>query len=176
MTTEVVSCGPQDTLAHAAQLMWDRDIGCVAVADESRRVIGMITDRDICMAALIQARTLDAIDVDSAMAHQVVLCTAREDVACVERRMAAAQVRRIPVVDDDGCLLGVLAVADLARGFVGHTTSAGAVAVLVAAIAEPRTPHIGVTDAPWRPHGGAEVVREAGHWPSPSSSERIARL
>src|SRR5688500_1982341 len=69
MTTAVVSCGPQDTLARAAQMMWDRDIGCVAVADEARRVIGMITDRDICMAALIQGRALDAIAVDTAMAH-----------------------------------------------------------------------------------------------------------
>jgi CBS domain-containing protein len=114
-TRSVVSCRADDRLSLAAQLMWDHDIGCVPVVDERGGVVGMVTDRDVAMAALTQGRALADIPTATAMARDVVWCTPREDVRCVELRMAAHHVRRVPVVDDDGDLVGILTLADLAR-------------------------------------------------------------
>jgi CBS domain-containing protein len=132
-TRNVVSCRADDPLSRAAQLMWDHDIGCVPVVDDRGGVIGMVTDRDIAMAALTQGRALADIPTAIAMARNVVWCTPREEVRCVEQRMAAHQVRRVPVVDDDGDLVGILSLADLAR-----VRDRDAAVALLADIAAPR--------------------------------------
>jgi CBS-domain-containing membrane protein len=81
------------------------------------------------MAAFTQGRRLTEIPVAAAMARQVESCTEREDIIPVERRMAARQVRRMPVVDDDDVLIGVIGLADLARAFDQRRAgTAGAVA------------------------------------------------
>jgi CBS domain-containing protein len=123
-TRDVTSCRADDSLARAAQIMWDHDAGCVPVVDERGGLVGMITDRDIAMAALTQRRALAEIATATAMARNVVWCTPREDVRSVEQRMATHQVRRVPVVDDDGFLVGILSLADLARAYEGDAVVA----------------------------------------------------
>lgn len=140
MAVDVAWCEQDAPLTRAAQLMWDRDVGCVPVVDDQRRLVGMITDRDICMAALLRGRRLDEIAVHEVMARQPAFCTEREDVECAARRMASRQVRRMPVVDDGDCLLGMLSVADFARDYARRGgTTAGAVAMLIARVGEPRS-------------------------------------
>jgi CBS-domain-containing membrane protein len=95
--------------------MWNHDCGCLPVVDEQRRVIGMITDRDVCMAALTQGRRLDEMLVSSAMSWRVVACSPSDSIVSAEERMRMNQVRRLPVVDEGGRLLGVLSLADVAR-------------------------------------------------------------
>ena len=141
MTTRVVSCTEHDDLSRAAQLLWDHDLGCVPVVDAHGRVVGVVTDRDICMAGYTQGRPLSDIPVAVAMARDVVCCTEREDVVAVERRMAARQVRRLPVVDDDGDLMGIVSLADLAKASArGAPVPAGAVAAVLAGVGEPHRP------------------------------------
>jgi CBS-domain-containing membrane protein len=117
MTRSVRTCRPSDRLSDAAQLMWDGDCGCLPVLgdDGSRRVVGMITDRDICMASHFRGRPLGEIPVAEAMATCVRSVGPSEDLADAEAIMGDAQVRRLPVVDGDQQLLGLLALADLAR-------------------------------------------------------------
>jgi CBS domain-containing protein len=117
MTKSPKSCQPGDTLDEAAQMMWDRDCGCLPVAadDGSQRVIGMITDRDICMAAHFHGRPLTAIRVADAMARDVWACNPGDAPCEAEAIMREARVRRLPVVDEANQLLGLISLADLAR-------------------------------------------------------------
>ena len=117
MTTQVLSCGPNDSLARAAQLMWDGDVGCLPVCnvDGERHVIGVITDRDICMSALFEGKALRDLPVSLAMSKQVLICAPDHDIGTVEKAMRDAQVRRVPVVDSQGALVGIVGLADLAR-------------------------------------------------------------
>jgi CBS domain-containing protein len=115
MTPEAVFCRSTDTLAHAAQLMWDHDCGCVPVVDDERRVVGMITDRDACMAALHSGRPLRDLPVSQAMAREPVTVRPRDRIEEAQDLMRRARVRRLPVTDGEGRLVGILSLHDLAR-------------------------------------------------------------
>jgi len=115
MTTEAGSSRPFDTADRSAKIMWERDCGAVPVVDQEGRVVAMVTDRDICMAALTQGRSLAEIHVSSAMSRRLWSCRPQDDVKEAEKAMRAHQVRRLPVVDAEGKLVGVLSISDLAR-------------------------------------------------------------
>ena len=139
MSTDVASCRPGESLAQAAQLMWDRDIGCLPVVDPEGHVAGIITDRDACMAAYTRGEPLHAIEISVAMSHHVLTCQRDDDVADVEARMSAAQIRRMPVIDDQGHPVGMVSLNDLARASAQKSgISASEVAATLAAISAPR--------------------------------------
>lgn len=115
MVTDVKSCAAYNTLNTAAQTMWDNDIGCVPVVDNDRRVLGMLTDRDVCMAAYIQGVPLTGSLVTSAMSNQVFSCAPDDDIASAEKLMREKQVRRLAVIDAQGRLTGIIALNDIAR-------------------------------------------------------------
>jgi CBS domain-containing protein len=116
MTRNPSFCGPEATAADAARIMWERDCGFVPVLDAQRIPIGVVTDRDLCMAAYTRGKTLHEIPVRSVMSTHVRTCMRSASVGSVEELMAEAQVRRIPVVDEAGGLVGIVALSDLARG------------------------------------------------------------
>jgi CBS domain-containing protein len=117
MTQQVSTCGSYDSLEHAASLMWNSDCGSLPVVsgNGSPQVCGIITDRDICMAALFQAKPLRELRVKDAMASRVITCTAGDTVEDVEQVMQREQIRRLPVVDNDGALVGIVSMADIVR-------------------------------------------------------------
>jgi CBS domain-containing protein len=115
MTREVGACRPFDGADRGARIMWERDCGAVPVVDQDGRVVAMLTDRDLCMASLTQGRPLSDIMVSSAMSRSLWCCRPDDDVAQAETVMQARKVRRLPVVDADGRLLGILSLSDLAR-------------------------------------------------------------
>src|SRR5262249_15657446 len=114
MNREVRACRPDDTLNRAAQLMWDNTCGCVPIVSERDRPIGILTDRDICMAAYTQGRPLTEITVPSSTAHTVITCRTEDDVHPVIDLMRENAIRRMPVVDSDGRLRGIVSLDDLA--------------------------------------------------------------
>jgi len=126
MTKQVKSCGPGDTLDRAAQLMWDNDCGCLPVCagDGVNRVVGVITDRDICMSALFQGKPLHDLHVEDAMARQLLACRPSDSLVDVEKTLRQARIRRLPVVDEQGALIGMIALADLAREAARESTAA----------------------------------------------------
>jgi CBS domain-containing protein len=140
------TCRPEDTLGEAAQIMWDTDCGCLPVtADgEPARLVGVITDRDICMAARFQEKSLTEIPVREAMASDVRACNPGDSVAHAEALMAEARVRRLPVVDDAGQVVGVISLADFAREAARQhasedpAISQAEIAAVLAIITEPR--------------------------------------
>jgi CBS domain-containing protein len=115
MSTAAKSCGTHDNLQRAAQIMWENDCGVVPVVDGDGRVVGMITDRDICMAAYTQGQALWQIPVSNAMANQVYGVRETDPLEGVETLMRRVRVRRVPVLDGDGRLKGILSMNDLAR-------------------------------------------------------------
>jgi len=117
MSHHVTTCGPHDSLEHAASLMWSSDCGTLPVltGDGARLVSGIITDRDICMAALFQGKPLHELRVEDAMAKQVLTCKASDLLEDAQRLMEKEQVRRLPVLDNDGGLIGILSMADIVR-------------------------------------------------------------
>ena len=121
MTNTVVRVRANDSLSAAAQLMWERDCGAVPVVDETtEQVIGMITDRDICMAALMRDRAPSAIPVSDAMSRDLKACAPDDSLAFAEQLMRTHQIRRIPIVDRDWHPLGLLSLADIVRATDRH--------------------------------------------------------
>jgi CBS domain-containing protein len=140
MTRAVQLCRPTDTLDRAAQLMWDHDIGALIVVDEPGQVVGVITDRDVCMAAYTSGLPLHEIDVARAMAKHVVTCSPEDSDEAVQATMAKHKIRRVPVVDDANHPVGMLSLNDLACTMArGRDVPASAVAGTLAAICEHRT-------------------------------------
>jgi CBS domain-containing protein len=116
MSRPVHFCHPEDSLAKAACLMWDHDCGCLpVVAEGAHRVAGMITDRDICMHALFENKPLAELQVKQAMATDVQVCRPYDELSVADEIMRGARLRRLPVLDDDGNLVGMVTLADLAR-------------------------------------------------------------
>lgn len=117
MARQVYSCRPDDTLDRAAQLMWDHDCGSLPVCtgDGATKVVGMITDRDIAMCAMFHSRPLADLRVSEAMARDLQTCQPGVALAEAERIMREAQIRRLPVIDEEGRLIGMISLADLAR-------------------------------------------------------------
>lgn len=116
MTDNPTCCAPDDTVQTAARAMMDADCGCLPVVDDigSRHVVGVVTDRDLAIRALADGRGPET-RVREVMTADPACCGPDADVREVERIMADRQVRRVPVVDDNNCCVGMVAQADLAR-------------------------------------------------------------
>ena len=116
MTASPACCTPDDTVQEAARLMQEHDCGCLPVVEdqESKRVVGVVTDRDLTCRCLAEGKGADT-RVEEVMSADPSCCHPSDDVDEVERIMAERQVRRVPVVDAQGCCVGMVAQADLAR-------------------------------------------------------------
>ena len=115
MTRAVVTCRPDDSLNGAAQRMWDHDCGALAVVDGEGHLAGMLTDRDICMAGYFRGQALQHLRVADAMSREVHSLPADQSVKAALQAMEQHKVRRLPVVDAQGRLVGILSLADLVR-------------------------------------------------------------
>ncbi len=114
MKHQVRVCHPHDSLNDAAQIMWEEACGSVPIVDEDFRPVGFLTDRDICMAAYTQGGSLRELRVETAMARRVISCQSGDDVEGAARLMRENLVRRLPVLDAHGALLGLLSLDDIA--------------------------------------------------------------
>jgi CBS domain-containing protein len=114
MKTDVATCAPHDDVAMAANIMRDRKCGFVPVVDSHGLVLGVVTDRDLCLALAAQRqRTADRVAIRDTMSHPVVSCFADENVKVSLGTMAKRRVRRLPVIDRQGHLQGVLSIDDV---------------------------------------------------------------
>ncbi len=112
MTSDVQSCGPDTNLASAAKLMWDADCGVLPVVNGSGQVLSMITDRDICMACATKNKAPSELTVFDAVSGKTYRCKMSDDVQTVMDIMKREQVRRLPVVDEEGVLQGMVSMYD----------------------------------------------------------------
>jgi CBS domain-containing protein len=127
--------------------MWEKDIGAVPVVDDSGRLIGIVTDRDIAMATYLRGATLWNIPVTSLMTTEVITAHTSDSINDVSGLMSRRQVRRVPIVDDQGVLIGIVSLNDLAGAATGREPDGGIseheVADALRAICAPRSPGAG---------------------------------
>lgn len=150
MTTQVACVKDQEPLSAAARLMWECDCGAIPVEDSTGgRIVGMITDRDICMAAWSKDRPPSAILVWEAMSQDLFHVAPDDSLSSAGALMRSRQIRRVPVLEANGKLVGILSLADVvtqlprpgARSAVTELTPTD-IAGTLANICQPRaTPH-----------------------------------
>jgi CBS domain-containing protein len=147
MSKNVRACMPTDTLTCAAQAMWEGDCGCVPVVDANGFVMAMLTDRDICMAAYTQGKPLHEIPVLTAMSARIFTCKSDDSIEVAEAMMRRHQVRRLPVTDFSGRLVGMLSLNDITKHLEisqqngSSALTSNMVAQTLAAIGGPRSVH-----------------------------------
>jgi CBS domain-containing protein len=113
MTAKVVSCRSDANLAAAARLMLEGGFGALPVVDSHGTVTGIITDRDIAMAAATRQRNASHILVHEAMSAHVRVCSPQDAIGAALNQMQEARVRRLPVVDANRQLVGILSIDDI---------------------------------------------------------------
>lgn len=145
-TLNVRSCDADTNLATVASYLWEQDCGVVPVVDETRRVLGVVTDRDICMAAATRPAHVSQIPAKDLMTGKPCTCRLADDARVALRVMTQNGVRRLPVVDEIGRLVGILSLADFIRASrdprtarAGELTWADVIPML-GAVTLPRTP------------------------------------
>ncbi|HXX93429.1 MAG TPA: CBS domain-containing protein [Planctomycetota bacterium] len=111
-TRQVQSCVPGTNLAEAAKILWECDCGIVPVIDDQRKLVGVITDRDICMAVATRHKLASELRVGEVMSRDVRFCQPEDEVLDALHTMREAQIRRLPVVDGHRTLVGILSVSD----------------------------------------------------------------
>ncbi len=139
MTRPVFTCTPESTLNDAARRMWEHDCGALPVVMGPGIVVGMITDRDVCMAVYTSGKRIEEIQVGEVMTRDVVSCHHNDSLPAAEQRMTTARVRRLPVVDDEGAAVGIITVNDVARALAhGNQREVTNALSTIAAISAPR--------------------------------------
>jgi len=141
MTQPVFTVPSGATLHDALQLMWEHDIGALPVVDAGDRVVGMVTDRDVAMATYLHGQKPAALRVSETMSAGVRACRPGDSVASAEETMRTGQIRRLPVIDGDGRLLGMISLADLAlhANEAAPASTANGLVRTLGAITKPRT-------------------------------------
>lgn len=165
MSTSPATCLVSDSLHDAARIMWEKECGFVPVLDQGR-LVGVITDRDVAMAAYIQGSPLGQIPVEVAMARVVYAVSPDDDLETAEARMRSVRVRRLPVVDPDRGLVGVLALTDLFRARAAESTEPAEAEV---EYLEDDLAHLGRTYAQIATSRAQEARRDAPSAPAPAS-------
>jgi CBS domain-containing protein len=126
MSEDPTACRPTDTVVEAARLMKVNDVGPIPVVDDNknRRLVGILTDRDIAVRVVAEARDANATTIEEVMTRDLVTVGPDDDVERALNAMEEHQVRRIPVVDGDGRLVGIIAQADIAARMVAPAKTA----------------------------------------------------
>lgn len=124
MTRAAVCIRADQSLADAAGLMWQHDCGILPVVQgDDSRVVGMLTDRDICMATWSRGKAPAELCVSDAMSQGVVHCSEGDSLGRAEAIMQSNQLRRLPVLDGEDRVIGILSLADIARRTEGDKPS-----------------------------------------------------
>ena len=126
MTRDVACCVPHDSVEHAARMMKNQDVGPIPVVDshESNRLVGIVTDRDLAIKVIAEGGDPRNTRVGDVMTSDPVTCTEDDSVKDAMEAMSGHQVRRIPIVDDDNHIVGIISQADIATR-VGDTEKTG---------------------------------------------------
>lgn len=129
MVKDVHTCQPHSTLAEAASLMWHHDCGVLPVVDAAGHVAGIVTDRDLCIAAATRERAASRIAVDEVMHGRVFTVAPDDDVQLALDRMREHQIRRLPVIDAAGQLRGIVSLNDIVLSSNGRGAPSAAALV-----------------------------------------------
>ncbi|NGZ94630.1 MAG: CBS domain-containing protein [Nitrospira sp. WS110] len=113
MNTVVKSCSPDTTVAKAGVTMFEGDCGVLPITDDTKKLLGIVTDRDITVALCTRGKRADELTVQEITSNSPVTCRVEDDLRTALRKMADAQIRRIPVVSSGGRVEGGLSINDI---------------------------------------------------------------
>jgi CBS domain-containing protein len=138
MTLDVACVRPHDSVEYAARLMRERNCGAIPVVDRDGRLTGMITDRDIAVRLVARGSDIRRARVDDCMTDEGFACLDTDSINNCMRSMSRNQVRRMPIVDSDGRVVGIVSQSDLAHHAEEHRGSGErrAVADVLCAVSE----------------------------------------
>ena len=139
MTPGPITCAPDTTVAEAAHLMWEGDCGVLPVVRDLE-LIGVVTDRDLFIALATRNAKPSELTVGTVVRPAPVTCTPRDDVHQAMTKMKSARVRRLPVVEKDGTLVGIVSMNDLLLAIAPETALGGKVVATLQTISEHQLP------------------------------------
>jgi len=139
MSPQPVCCLPTDSAQRVARIMCDHNIGSVPVVmdQDLRKLVGVLTDRDLCCSVVADGLDPKTTTIEKFMTLNPVTCREEEDVESCERLMQEQQIRRIPIVDAEGGVIGIVAQADVALKDISDRVSK-----TVAEISKPAEPSV----------------------------------
>src|SRR5579863_7725425 len=113
MTKHVATCHPESNLAEAIALMWENDCGALPVVAADGKLAGIVTDRDICIALGTRNLRSSDLSVGDVLEDHVVFCKVSDHIQTALQRMCKGKVRRLPVLDDNSRLTGIVSIDDI---------------------------------------------------------------
>jgi CBS domain-containing protein len=117
MTRQPTCCSPADTVQEVAQMMRRLDVGAIPVVSDlvSKKLVGIITDRDLCITAMAEGKDPHTTTIGSYFTKEVITCSPEETLEACEQKMRQHRIRRIPIVDNKNSCVGIIVQADIAR-------------------------------------------------------------
>lgn len=113
MCNDVAYLTEQSTIKDCAKLMCDKHIGCVPVCDDNKNIVGLVTDRDVILRSIACDKDVNSTLVKDIMTSKVCCCNEDEDIENVEKTMSEYQIRRLPVIDSNNKIIGIITIGDL---------------------------------------------------------------
>jgi len=138
MKTDVGFCSTEDSLMKTAEMMLRRDCGVVPVVDENKQVVGMLTDRDLCLAIVARNRKSSDIKAKDLIKGEAIICAADDKIELVLRKLRVNQIKHLAVVGADGELVSILSVNDILLGVRKDKNLKKKIYSTLKAIAKPR--------------------------------------
>lgn len=115
MCNKVFSCTPSTTVYDAAKKMQTNHVGCIPVCDNENCMVGVITDRDIVLRCIASDKNVKDTSVSEIMSTNVWTCKPEDEISNAQSKMESEQIRRLPVVNNEGKVIGMLTLGDLAK-------------------------------------------------------------
>ncbi|MDQ3712142.1 MAG: CBS domain-containing protein [Acidobacteriota bacterium] len=119
MKTNVGFCSTEDSLMKAAEVMRQRDCGVVPIVNADKKVVGMLTDRDLCLAVVARNRKASDVKTEELLRGKAIVCSAEDKLEDALRKMRKYQVKRLAAIGADGELVGILSVTDVLQFAAG---------------------------------------------------------
>ncbi len=115
MSNEVFSCTPSTSVYDAAKLMQENHVGCIPICDNENCMIGVVTDRDLVLRCIASDKNAKETPVSDIMTTNVWTCKPDDEMTNAQNKMGDEQIRRLPVVDNNGKVIGMLTIGDLVK-------------------------------------------------------------
>ena len=138
MKTDVGACSTEDSLMKTADVMRLRDCGVVPILDDEKTVVGMLTDRDVCLAIVARNRKASDVKTKDLLKNKAITCLADDDIESALRKMRKYQIKRLAVVDKDNKLVGMLTTSDVLLSVRKDKSLKKKIYATIKAIAKPR--------------------------------------
>lgn len=113
MCHEVAYLTPESTICDCAKLMCNKHVGCIPVCNENKQIVGLVTDRDVILRSIACEKDYKTTPVSDIMTCKVCCCSAEEEIEKAEQTMSKEQIRRLPVVDENNKVIGIITLGDL---------------------------------------------------------------